>query len=126
MPAIIKIVLFTTGVIHLLPLMGALGVGQLHSLYAVSIEGSDLEILMRHRAVLFGLLGAFLIYATFNSNLELIALIAALISVASFIFLAWTVGSYQPSIAKVVYIDIGLAIALVVALGMKLITRQVI
>ena len=61
--------LIVVGVIHLLPLSGVLGGAQLFSLYGVPVDDPNLEILMRHRAVLFGLLGVFLVYAAFKPSL---------------------------------------------------------
>jgi hypothetical protein len=43
---------------------------------------------MRHRAVLFGLLGAFLIAAAFLPSLQLAALVAGFASVVSFLYLS--------------------------------------
>ena len=63
---LVSAMLMVVGVIHLLPLSGVLGGARLVSLYGISIDDPNLEILMRHRAVLFGLLGAFLIYAAFK------------------------------------------------------------
>jgi hypothetical protein len=60
---LITAMLTVVGMIHLLPLAGVLGAARLEALYGVAVDGSDLEILLRHRAVLFGLLGAFLVVA---------------------------------------------------------------
>ena len=79
--------LIVVGVIHLIPISGALGVGRLNSLYGISITGPDLSILMRHRAVLFGLLGLFSIYASIKPPLQIIALTAGTVSVGSFLYL---------------------------------------
>jgi hypothetical protein len=103
--------LFLVGVIHLLPLPGVLGASRLSSLYGLAFEQPDLLILMRHRAVLFGLLGIFLIYAAFHSALHLIALIAGLASAASFVAIAVSVGGYNSAINRVVIAD-GVAVAL--------------
>jgi hypothetical protein len=51
--------LTVVGIIHQLPLTGVLSVSRLQVLYGVTITDPNLEILMRHRAVLFGILGAF-------------------------------------------------------------------
>ena len=102
----ISALLIVVGVIHLLPIVGVLSSGRLFSLYAVFIEEPNLEILMRHRAVLFGLLGSFLIYAAFKPELQLMAIIAGFISVLSFIFLAWSVGGYNDAIGRVVIADL--------------------
>lgn len=60
--------LFIVGVIHLLPLSGVLGAERLGLLYGLQFHEPNLAILMRHRAVLFGLLGAFFIAAAFQPS----------------------------------------------------------
>lgn len=45
--------------------------------------GSGLEILMRHRAVLFGLLGAFLIFAAFKRAYQTVAYLGGFFSAAA-------------------------------------------
>lgn len=57
MGRVITALLIFVGIIHLLPLSGVLGAERLATLYGVAIENPGLEILMRHRAILFGLLG---------------------------------------------------------------------
>lgn len=98
--------------IHVLPITGLLGVSKLESLYAVSISDNDLEILMRHRAVLFGMLGTFIAYAAFKPRLQPVAFIAAFISIASFFYLAYSVGEFNAAIRKVVIADVVAAICL--------------
>ena len=60
---------------------------------------------MRHRAVLFGLLGIFLISSIFIPNLQLVALIAGFVSVFSFLYLAYSIGSYNDQISRIVMAD---------------------
>ncbi len=98
--------LIIVGIIHLLPLSGVLGSERLVSLYGVNFNEPNLEILMRHRAVLFGLLGAFLIYAAFKPAYQLAAFIGGSISVVSFLYLAWSVGGYNAQVARVFVADI--------------------
>jgi hypothetical protein len=52
--------LAAAGVVHLLPLPGVLGARRLRALYGLrGVDAdADLTLLLRHRAVLFGLLGA--------------------------------------------------------------------
>lgn len=98
--------LIIAGIIHLLPLSGVLGSERLASLYGVNFSEPNLEILMRHRAVLFGLLGAFLIYAAFKPSYQFIAFIGGFISVVSFLYLAWAVGGYNVQVARVFVADL--------------------
>ena len=111
---IIGCVLITAGVAHLLPLSGLLSSARLAALYDVAIPDKNLEILLRHRAVLFGILGLFLIYAAFNSAVQLGALIAAFVSLSSFLGLAWTVGEYNQALRKVVFVDIAILLSVFV------------
>jgi hypothetical protein len=46
------------GVVNLLPAIGAFSAERLQSLYGVVIDDPNLGILMRHRAVLFAIVGA--------------------------------------------------------------------
>lgn len=107
------------GVIHLLPLPGILGAGQLTRLYGVSADDPNVGILLQHRAVLFGLLGALLIAAAFRPDLRAVALIAGLVSTASFLAIAWGVGGYNAQVARVVAADALAVILLLVAAGIE-------
>ena len=106
---LISAMLIVVGVIHLLPLSGVLGRARLESLYGLSFSDPNLAILMRHRAVLFGLLGLFLLLAAFQPRYQLVAFIAGFISVVSFLWLAWSVGDYNAHLARVFRAD-GLAL----------------
>ncbi len=98
--------LVIAGVIHILPLMGAFGASQLISLYDVKIEDPNLLILMRHRAVLFTLLGAFLIYAAFEPSIRIVAILGGLVSATTFLWLALTTSDYNANMTKVIYADL--------------------
>lgn len=111
---ILSAMLTVVGIIHLLPLSGVLSVSRLQALYGVTITDPNLEILMRHRAVLFGILGAFQIYAAFRPVLQLAALIAGTISVISFLVITGMVGGYSVGIARVVTADIIAVVCLLI------------
>ena len=100
-----RILLGAVAVIHLLPLSGVLGAGSLARLYDLDFSSPDLEILMRHRAVLFGMLGALLLAAAWRPTLRPMALLAGLLSVLSFLALALLVGGYGDAVARVVLAD---------------------
>lgn len=102
------------GLIHLLPLSGVLGGDRLSALYGVTLTDPNLLILMRHRAVLFGLLGAGLLLAALRPALHGGALIAGAISVVSFLCLAASAESYNPAIGRVVVADVVAAVALII------------
>lgn len=106
--------LLLAAVIHLLPVVGAFGADQLARLYGVQLSDPNLVLLMRHRALLFGLLGVLLAFAAFAPRLQAMAFAAGLVSTASFLLIAWQVGGYNAQIARVVYADLIALAALVV------------
>lgn len=114
---IVPVALFLVGLIHVLPLAGVLGVARLHGLYGIDVAEPNLEILLRHRAVLFGLLGLFLCQAAFRPAHQAMALIAGLASVASFLLLAAMVGGYNAQLARVFAVDVVALVLLVIAGG---------
>ncbi len=121
---VVSAMLIVAGVIHLLPLNGVRGTEQLAAMYGVSVVGPDMEILMRHRAVLFGLLGMFLLVAAFTPHLQMAAIIVGALSAATFIGLAWTVGSYNAPVQRVVIADVVALGCLAVAAGLKLLAPR--
>lgn len=123
MKIFIAVALAVTGIIHLLPLAGVLGADKLLSLYGLSITEPNLVILMQHRAVLFGLLGAFLLYAAFRPPLQPLALVAGSVSVLSFLWFAWSTQAYNAAISRVVTADL-IALACLLAATVAYVITQ--
>ncbi len=103
------------GIIHLLPIIGIMGAERLSSLYGLTIREPNLVLLMQHRAVLFGLLGAFFILSAFQSSLQPYTFAGGFISILSFLFLAWISPQNNGAIQKVVMVDIIALICLIAA-----------
>ncbi|MBM4206369.1 MAG: phosphopantetheine adenylyltransferase [Gammaproteobacteria bacterium] len=101
----VSVCILVVAVIHLLPVIGVSGQERLQALYGARIDSPDLLILMRHRAILFGLLGAVLVIAAFRTELQGFALIAGAVSIVSFLLIALTADSYGPQIQRVVLMD---------------------
>jgi hypothetical protein len=113
--------LFLVGVINFLPVIGVLSAERISQAYSIALPGNDLIILMRHRALLFGLVGGFILYSVFAPAYQTAAIIMAAISMIGFLLLAWAVGGYNDAIAKIAMIDI----AGIVCLGLAVILRLV-
>lgn len=115
MKHLVAALLLTAGLIHLLPLPGLFGAVQLERLYGITMVTPDLEILLRHRAVMFGLLGALIVVAAFRAEWRLMAIGAGLISAVSFIVIALLVDGYGSAIHRVVVADVVAIVCLIVA-----------
>jgi hypothetical protein len=111
---LVSAMLAVAAVIHLLPSSGMLGSERLTALYGLPFDEPNLEILMRHRAVLFGMLGLFLLLAVFQPALQAAAFIAGFASVLSFLYLTTSIGGYNAQISRVVIADVVALICLVV------------
>ena len=77
-------------------------------------------ILLRHRALLFGVLGVLMLSAIALPWLRVTALTVGLISAASFIVVAITVGGYNPAIGRVVVADVVASVLLAAGLAAEL------
>ena len=111
---IVPAVLLLVAAIHALPLVGVVGASKLSSLYGIAVQEPNLEILLRHRAVLFGLLAALLAYCAFQPQLHRLGLVAGFVSVVTFLAFAQLVGGYNSSLAAVVRADIIALVLLVI------------
>ena len=102
---VVPTVLVFVALIHALPVIGVLGATKLSQLYAITVQDPNLELLLRHRAVLFGLLAVFLAYAAIRPELHRLALIAGFISVVTFLALAQPAGALNTALTNVVRAD---------------------
>lgn len=101
-------------VIHLLPLPGVLGKGSLSKLYGLTTPDPGVELLLRHRAVLFGLLGTLLAVGAFLASIQLLALIGGIASTASFLVLSRQVRGCNAQLSRVVAADIIALVSLII------------
>ena len=115
MQKMITLLFLVAGIIHLMPITGVIGPDKLNTLYGLSFNEPNLQILMRHRAILFGLLGSLLVYAAFRPEIQIIALIGGLLSATSFLVIAWSTGGYNEAITKIVIADVVATVSLLIA-----------
>ena len=125
---VVSAALLAVALIHVLPVSGVLGAEQLAQLYGIGVAEPNVEILLRHRAVLFGILGAWLAAAAFLPVLQPAAFMAGLASVGSFLVVAWQVGGYNAQVSRVVVADlvafVGLAVGLAAYVGSRRVARR--
>jgi hypothetical protein len=106
MGKLITFCLVVVGLINFAPVIAVISAQKLESAYSVAIAGNDLAILMRHRALLFGILGAFIFYAAFNPFYQPLAMLMGGVSMVGFALLVLTTGDYNEAVGKVLLIDI--------------------
>lgn len=121
---LLRLAFIGAGIIHLLPLSGVLGTEKLAALYGIAVDDAGLVLLLRHRAVLFGLLGLLLVAAAFRPALHNLALGAGLVSVVSFLLLAGAPGQYGTGIGRVINADIVALVLLLIAAALRLLPRR--
>jgi hypothetical protein len=109
------ILFLIVGVVNLLPVSGVSSTSRLWALYGVVFEDPNLVILMRHRAALFGIVGALLVASAFHTPLRPLALAAGLISMLSFVLIAYLVGGFNAELRRVVLVDLAASALLVTA-----------
>jgi hypothetical protein len=101
--------------IHLLPLPGLLGAQALQALYGIEIVDPGLLLLLRHRALLFGLLGIGLLLSIPRREWRAPMLVAGIASTAAFLLLALDGPAPGPELQRVVRVDVVAFGALVLA-----------
>ena len=118
MRSAVTVILVAASLLHLVPATGLLSAARLNALYGVTFEEPNTLILMRHRALLFGIVGALLLSAAFQPRWRTVGLAVGLTSTLSFVLIAWSVGEYNDRLRAIVAIDLVAAAALVVAAGL--------
>lgn len=111
---LVRLALLVAGIVHVLPLVGVLGAARLHALYGVAVADAQLLVLMRHRALMFGVFGFLLLAAVFAPALRDWMLPLAWLSTSGFVVL----GMNEPlvnAMRRVMWVDAALAALLTVA-----------
>jgi hypothetical protein len=114
---VVPAMLVLVALIHLPPLLGVLGAAKMEAAYGVQIADPNLAVLMRHRAVLFGLVGGFMLAAVFLPPLRLSALLIALLSAGSFVLLAWSSSALNANLGRVAMADVAAVVFSLVGLA---------
>ena len=114
------LLLFIVGVINFLPVIGVLSLDRINQLYGLSLADNNLATLLRHRALLFGLIGGFIIYSVFNPEYQVAAIILAAISMLGYLCILWLSGDTNSELIKVARIDIIGLVLLLVAVVLKI------
>jgi len=99
------LLLFLIGVINFLPAIGLVSVDKINQAYGLRVTDRDLAILLRHRALLFGLIGGFVIYSVFKPQFQVAAIVLAAISMLGYLFFFWSEGNSNSALLKVAQID---------------------
>ena len=115
----ITLLFLLVALINGLPVVGALSAGRMEALYGLPVQDPNLLILMRHRAVLLGIVGALLAFAAFRPALQTVAAVAGFASMLSFIAIAWATPDASPALRRVAAIDVFASLALALALGLR-------
>ncbi len=119
MPSLYTIGLLTSGVLNTLPAVGVFGEKMLTKLYGIPFKDPNLILLMRHRAVLFGMVGSFMLYAIWKPEWRQLARMAGLSSMLSFVVLAVFVGPLNKEIRRVVNVDIVASVFLIGSMAVE-------
>ena len=119
MSKIYLILLFLVGVINFVPIIGLISLDKINQTYGLSVVDNNLAILLRHRALIFGLIGGLILYSVFNTQYQGVAIVIAAISMVGYLLLFGSVGGANQELLKVAKIDIVGIVLLGLAIGIK-------
>ena len=111
--------LFLVGVINFLPIVGILSLDKINQAYGLSIDDNNLAILLRHRALLFGLIGGFVIYSVFKPQYQIASIVLAAISMLGYLYFFWSIGDSNTALLKIAQADIVGIVLLIFAIIIK-------
>ncbi|KOY87105.1 hypothetical protein AD998_13995 [bacterium 336/3] len=106
MELIFRITLFITGIINLLPFTLVFLPEKMSKSYGIDISNPNLELLLRHRAVLFGIVGGLMLYAALMKTHYYLSTAIGLMSMISFVVLYFHIGGINQELKKVMMIDV--------------------
>jgi heme A synthase len=119
MELIYRITLFIAGVINLLPSILAFLPDKISKSYGIDVPNANYELLLRHRAILFALIGGLMIFSAVTKKYYEISTLVGLVSMVSFVLLYFLIGKgINAELNKVMFIDIVAIVILLVGVIM--------
>lgn len=113
MEKVYRIILLVAGIINFAPSILAFIPSRFSKSYGILIPDANFELLLRHRAILFALVGGFMIWSAITKNEYNLSTVLGLISMFSFVMLYFLVGgTVNEQLAIVMKIDLGAVILL--------------
>ena len=116
---VITICLVLVGLINFAPVLGLLGASKLNQAYAISLVSHDMILLMRHRASLFGIIGAFVLYSAVTPKYQNAAMLMSFVSMACFVGLMLSGPEYNSALKKVMWVDVAGIVLVCIAASLK-------
>lgn len=109
------VLLVVVGTVHVLPGVVAVAPARAATAYGADVPNRDLELLLRHRAVLLALVGIGLIVGAFVPSIRVAMIATGILSTGSFLVLVATIGAGELNARtlRVARIDVGALAALV-------------
>jgi len=115
MEVIFRTILFIVGIINISPAMLTFLPSKISKSYGIEILNVNYELLLRHRAAMFGLIGGLLVYAAISRKLYKVSIFVGLFSMLSFIILYFIIGrEINAELRKIMIIDIAAVAILLV------------
>lgn len=118
MSMLVRALFVFAGLVNLYPLIGVLGPERLGTLYGREFAEPGLVLLMRHRALLFGMLGVLLAGAAWRPSWRTPALVAGLASMLGFMALAGAPAWLDAPLRRVWFADLAASAALAAGWGL--------
>ncbi|WP_373513396.1 hypothetical protein [Persicitalea sp.] len=107
MELLYRILLVVVGIINILPGILAFLPSKISKSYGIEIPNVNFELLLRHRAAMFGLIGGIMIYSAISKRLYEVSTFIGLFSMGTFIILYFVLGnSVNIELKKVMLFDI--------------------
>jgi hypothetical protein len=107
MELLFRITLFVAGAINIIPSLLAFHPKKIAKSYGIEIPNSNYELLLRHRAILFGIIGGLMIYSALVKKHYELSTITGLVSMTSYIILYFIIGKdINQELKKVMIFDV--------------------
>lgn len=106
--------LVTAGAINAAPAVAAFAPDRMTKLYGIAAPDPDLQLLLRHRAVMLGIVGAAMICGAFDVRVRAWAVSAGTTSMVGYVALNTLIGDTNTKLARVERVDYA-ALAMVAA-----------
>jgi len=120
MPHLVAVLFVAVAIINLLPVSGVLSAARLSAGYGIPVDGPDLAVLLRHRALLFAVVGGLLAVAAVLPGWRGAATAAGLFAMLSFALLVWTTPGANAQLLAIARIDGVASVLLIVAYALHL------